>query len=112
MYIRFDFEDTKEGIERFFSEELKQLIETLSMLFLTGWEIESIDLPNKKILLKQVTELPENVLETDDEIDNNSDSTQQLGTCTSCTHYNSAKSWCSAHGYSTRPADTCKKWTN
>jgi hypothetical protein len=112
MQIRFEFNNSEEGIKNFFETELKSLVETLSMLFLTGWDIDSIDLPNKLIHLKQNMALSENILETEEDItDNKAIDLQETRTCEHCIHYNLDRTYCKLHEYSTRSTDTCKLWS-
>lgn len=109
MHIRFEFDPTPEGIKRFFDEEFKELVEALSLLYLTGTEIESVDLQNRRIRLKTIQPVAEIPVETKSETEHNTKA------CVSCAHYipgpvESKPGYCNKHKYATMAEDTCRLW--
>lgn len=71
MQLRFKFENTEAGIREFFEKEFKELLESLSLLMIVGTEIDRIDLDNRVILLKPITEKVEEPVVENEKIEQN-----------------------------------------
>lgn len=110
--IRFDFDDSPEGIKKFFSEELPELLETVAFFIVSGSEVERIDLEKRKIYLKPIPDITQPTIENEVPVSNNDVVETKL--CSNCTHF-SAKGqdvpgYCNLNFYSTLATDTCKLW--
>ena len=71
MQLRFKLENTETGIREFFEKEFKELLESLSLLMIVGTEIDRIDLDNRVILLKPITEKVEEPVVENEKIEQN-----------------------------------------
>lgn len=112
MFVRFQFENTPEGIAKFFKEELPSLIEACSFLVFTGHKIDYIDLENQRIVLKGISmsdlDLKENPEVTEIQENNINDTLES--SCKSCRYFSPKSEFigtCTKHGYSTRATEYC-----
>ena len=110
MQLRFKFENTEAGIREFFEKEFKELLESLSLLMIVGTEIDRIDLDNRVILLKPITEKVEEPVVENEKIE------QNRKVCETCIFFKEAinpinPGICNHHKYTTLANDTCKQWT-
>ena len=112
MIVRFEFDNTEAGIKRFFKEELPELLNVASALVLCGYEVSSVDLENRKIILNLNTEFTDKTVANIVEQENNSEIEKR--TCNECIHFKTGSGntpgFCSLHQYSTLNTDSCKLW--